>query len=61
MLTANLVAFALRGSVKVAGFDALGRRAAADWLSQAPVTYPLVGALAGLLSAACWFHLSRDR
>jgi hypothetical protein len=38
---------------------ALGRRLFSDWLSQAAVTYVLAGALAGLLSAACWFRMRR--
>ena len=54
----NALALASRAGAKILGFDP-GRPFDIWWL-QALVTYPLSGALAGLLGALCWFHL-RDR
>jgi hypothetical protein len=58
---ANLAAFAVRGGSKLLIVEAPGTRALGEWISQAVVTYALSGALAGLVSAACWFRLSRQR
>jgi hypothetical protein len=58
-LAANTVAFSVRGASKLLQVEGLGRRLFSDWLSQAAVTYVLAGALAGLLSAACWFRMRR--
>jgi hypothetical protein len=54
---ANLVAFAMRGTKKLAGLDALTQRPLTDWLTTAPWSYILCGTVAGLLSAAIWFRL----
>jgi hypothetical protein len=59
-LAANLIAFMIRGGSKLFAFDAPGRRLLDDWLAQAPITYLLTGAFAGLLSAACWFRARRE-
>jgi hypothetical protein len=55
-LATNFLAFSIRGSSKVFGFDAPDMRPLGDWFSQAAVTYGLVGAFAGLFTAACWFR-----
>ena len=59
-LAANLLAFLIRGGTKLFEFDAPGRRLLEDWLTQAPATYLLSGAFAGLASAACWFRMQRE-
>jgi hypothetical protein len=58
-IATNLLALGSRAAVKVLGFDP-GARPFDLWWLQALVTYPLSGALAGLLGALCWFRL-RDR
>jgi len=60
-LFANVLAFSVRGGSKLLQLDAPGTRVFSDWLSQAAVTYVLSGALAGLLSAACWFRMRHAR
>lgn len=60
-LAANMIAFSVRGGSKLLQVEGLGRRLFADWLSQAAVTYVLAGAIAGLLSAACWFRMRHQR
>lgn len=60
-LAANMVAFSVRGGSKLIHVEGLGRRLFTDWLSQAAVTYVLAGAIAGLLSAACWFRMRHTR
>ncbi len=59
-IIANLLALTSRGASKLLGFDLASMRPFATWWSQAAVTYTLCGAAAGLIAAACWFHL-RDR
>lgn len=56
---ANLLAFTVRGAGKLSGLDALRMRPLADWLTVAPWSYTLCGLLAGLVSAAVWFRLTR--
>lgn len=60
-LASNLAAFAVRGGAKGIGLDHLAARPLAEWWLVAAGTYALCGILAGLLSAAVWFRLSRDR
>ncbi|HEU5170452.1 MAG TPA: hypothetical protein VFU46_07935 [Gemmatimonadales bacterium] len=55
---ANVCAFLVRGTAKYLGFGGpAGGRGFAQWLPIATWTYALAGVLAGLLSAAAWFHL----
>jgi len=59
--SSNAVAFAARALTKAMGIRGMGGgRALNAWLPQAVWTYALAGVLAGLISAAAWFHL-RDR
>ncbi len=60
-ITANLLALASRGTSKLLGLDAAGgMRPFSDWIHQAPVSYTLCGAVAGLIGAVCCFRL-RER
>jgi hypothetical protein len=53
----NALAFVARGVTKFFGFGGMGGgRNFASWLPVAVWTYALAGLLAGLLSAAAWFH-----
>jgi hypothetical protein len=54
-LAANLAAFAVRGGARMVGWGFAGHVSAA-WWHKAPITYPLFGLLAGLISAAVWFR-----
>ena len=57
----NALAFVVRGSVKLYGFGGGGGGRRFDaWLPQAVWTYATAGVVAGLVSAAAWFHY-RDR
>jgi len=56
-LAANLAAFLVRGGGKVAGLGLEGLPLELWWRSAA-VTYPLCGAVAGLMSAAVWFRFA---
>jgi len=66
-LGSNLAAFFVRWGFRAvdlahrAGGGGGGGRRTAEWLAVAPWTYVLCGALAGLLSAAVWFHLRSRR
>ena len=60
-LAANLIAFTARGGSKLLQLDGLGTRLFSEWLSQAAVTYVLSGAIAGLVSALCWFRMRHAR
>jgi hypothetical protein len=55
-LASNLGAMAMQVTLKLAGFGGGGGRRFGDWLVTAAVTYPSFGLLAGLFSAAVWFH-----
>jgi hypothetical protein len=55
-LGSNLVALLVRGGLK-ALVPGSGRRPAEEWWASAPLTYPICGILAGLLSAFVWFRL----
>jgi hypothetical protein len=57
---ANLIAFVLRGGVKLAGVERLGG-SFAGWWSHALLAYVLCGAVAGLASAVAWFQLRPRR
>jgi len=57
-LGANAAALVVRVALPFAGGGGGGGGA---WLGRALVSYPLCGALAGLLSAALWFHLRARR
>lgn len=57
-IASNAAAMLLRGGTKMLGLDASpGARAFGPWMEQALVTYAVCGLIAGLLSAAAWFHL----
>jgi hypothetical protein len=61
--TSNALAFAVRGVARVAGIRGAGMgggRNLAAWWPEAVWTYALAGVVAGLISAAAWFHL-RER
>jgi hypothetical protein len=59
-LASNLVAMAVRGGIKVGGFDSLHGVPLAQWLPVAAGTYALCGALAGLISALVWFQFAAE-
>ncbi len=60
-IISNLLALASRGTTKLLGLDAAGgMRPFSDWIHQAPATYTLCGAVAGLIGAVCCFRL-RER
>jgi hypothetical protein len=59
--SANVVAFAVRAGVKLMGVPAKGGglgggQPVGTWLTVSVWTYLLAGLLAGLISAAAWFH-----
>lgn len=54
---ANLLALGSRAAGKLLGLDLAGARPFDSWWLQAAVTYSLSGLVAGLVGAACWFHL----
>lgn len=60
-LSANLVAFAVRGGAKVFGFEHLGARPLSSWLLHASISYVICGLLAGLISAVIWFQATRPK
>jgi hypothetical protein len=53
----NLLALLSRAATKVLGLDG-GARPFDSWWLQAVITYPLSGAVAGILGALFWFRLS---
>lgn len=53
----NLLALSSRAATKLLGLDA-GARPFDSWWLQALVTYPLSGAIAGVLGALFWFRIS---
>jgi hypothetical protein len=58
--TSNALAFAVRGIARAAGMRGTGMgggRSFAAWWPEAVWTYALAGVVAGLISAAAWFHL----
>jgi hypothetical protein len=63
---ANAAAFAVRAGAKWLGFGGMGAgsgggRTFATWLPLSIWTYAAAGILAGLISAAAWFHLRGNR
>jgi hypothetical protein len=58
-LACNLIALVVRFGTRV--FEWNHERGLADWSRQAVLTYPLCGLVAGLVSAAVWFHLRQRR
>ena len=59
-LATNSAAFAVRAAAKLLLID-VGGRPFADWWPQASLTYPLCGAVAGLVSAVAFFQFSQSR
>jgi hypothetical protein len=55
----NLLALGSRAATKLLGLD-VGARPFDSWWLQALVTYPLSGALAGILGALFWFRFSSE-
>jgi hypothetical protein len=60
-IATNTLALASRSISKLLGFDMGGMRPFGGWWSQSIVTYPLCGAVAGLIAAVCFFHLRKQR
>ncbi len=60
-LSANLVAFVIRGGAKMLGLEHLGARPLSGWLLQASFSYVMCGLVAGLVSGLIWFQASRPR
>jgi len=59
--TSNVVAFVVKGTALAAGVRGGGRgltRTFGQWWPEAMWTYAVAGLLAGLISAAAWFHRS---
>lgn len=60
-VVSNLAALVVRGGLKELMPLPIDGRPFAEWFAQAAFTYPLCGALAGLISALVWFRFrSRD-
>lgn len=60
----NAVAFLVRGVARAAGMRGVGTgagRSFIEWWPHAIWTYALAGLVAGLVSAAAWFHLRERR
>jgi hypothetical protein len=57
---ANLIALLIRGGVKFVEGGLVTGLPLAVWFPKAIATYPLCGALAGLISAAAWFRFAAD-
>ena len=57
----NFAAFAVRGATKYFSLPGGGTRPFASWLSPAILTYSVCGLLAGVISAAVWFHTTRGK
>jgi hypothetical protein len=53
----NLLAFGSRSMNKVLGLDFSSMRSFGSWWTEAAITYPLSGAVAGLICALCFFHV----
>jgi hypothetical protein len=56
--SANLVAMLVRGGMKALAGGQLAGLPLAVWFPKAIITYPLCGAVAGLISAAVWFRFA---
>jgi hypothetical protein len=57
-VAANLIAFLMRGGVKFVEGGLVTGAPLAVWFPRAVISYPLCGALAGLISAAAWFRFA---
>lgn len=57
-LLSNMAAFVVRGASKLGSSHLGGERLFEMWIGPATISYPLCGALAGLLSAFVWFQIS---
>lgn len=60
-LAANLGAFLVKAGAKYFSVVGSGGKPLAVWLPKAALTYTLCGLLAGVISAAVWFHSSRTK
>lgn len=58
---ANFIAFLVRFSAKVSGFEGAGKRSLFNWLSVASWSYLLCGAIAGAVSCWIWFRIRKPR
>lgn len=56
---ANLAAFLVKAGTKYFDVAGSGGKPFAAWLPKAMLTYTVCGLLAGVISAAVWFHSSR--
>lgn len=59
-IATNLLALGSRGTSKLLGLDP-GTRIFGEWFTQAIFTYSVSGAIAGLISALCFFHFRKRR
>lgn len=61
-VVANLLAMLVQIAAKSAGWKVAGTgKSLAEWLPRAALSYPLCGALAGLISAIIWFRWNAGR
>ncbi len=60
-IAANLIALVARGGLKLLSIQPLVGRPFSEWFSYAIVTYPVSGAVAGLLCALVMFRVTRGR
>jgi hypothetical protein len=58
-IVTNMLALTSRGITKLLGFDVGGMRPFVSWWAGAMVTYTLCGAVAGLITSVCFFHLHK--
>jgi hypothetical protein len=59
-LASNVLAFIVRGSAKLVGWEHAAGRPFFEWLTQASISYAACGLAAGLFSATVWFYASRS-
>jgi hypothetical protein len=58
-IVTNMLALTSRSITKLLGFDVGGMRPFGGWWAQSLITYTLCGAVAGLITAVCFFHLHK--